>query len=222
MADELRHAYQRSMVADRDHIDDDTWERLATGELSPREREAVFDHVTSCAECAAVYRALHQLAEEAHTVDAAALASPAHRGTVVRWRPRRTVAVIAALAATIAAVLIVRPFVGGGLSPTTGVRSGTVDAVPVLVAPTGTVNASHIELRWRAVDGADSYVVEVLDARGEPVWTSPETTGRSVEWPEEIEVEPGRLYWRVTARFPDGSETRSDLEAFAVVTRNPR
>ena len=50
------------------HLDDDTWERLACGELDESERLLAIEHVTSCEECDRIYRALDVLSKEARAI----------------------------------------------------------------------------------------------------------------------------------------------------------
>jgi hypothetical protein len=58
-------------------LDDATWERLAGHELTPFERAGAHEHITTCAACGAIYRALRTLGGEARTFDPHVPAAPA-------------------------------------------------------------------------------------------------------------------------------------------------
>jgi hypothetical protein len=54
------------------HPDEETWVRLASGQLSGSEQARLVDHVLSCAECQAVYRAVSHVRQGASSFDPAA------------------------------------------------------------------------------------------------------------------------------------------------------
>jgi hypothetical protein len=72
-----------------------------------------------------------------------------------------------------------------------------------LLGPVGTVTMSdRPAFRWRALGGADSYVVKVYDADFNEVAVSPQLS--ETKWTVTRALERGRIYsWQVTARVGD-------------------
>lgn len=64
----LRRAYGSRAEA-QGHPDDDTWERLATGELEGADRATVIAHLTRCRPCADIYRTVLAVVDEARAFD---------------------------------------------------------------------------------------------------------------------------------------------------------
>jgi hypothetical protein len=62
----LRDAYRSSMPGSGGgHVDAAAWERIASGEIDPADRDAAFDHVVQCEACSLVWRGLLDLKSEA-------------------------------------------------------------------------------------------------------------------------------------------------------------
>jgi hypothetical protein len=62
----LRDAYRSSMPGSGGgHVDAAAWERIASGEIDPADRDAAFDHVVQCEACSRVWRGLLDLKSEA-------------------------------------------------------------------------------------------------------------------------------------------------------------
>jgi hypothetical protein len=70
--DAMRRDYElvtQDAAARGPHPDEDVWLRLASGELSDDERARIVDHVVTCAECSAVYRAVAHVRHGASSFD---------------------------------------------------------------------------------------------------------------------------------------------------------
>lgn len=76
------------------HPTEDAWVALATGTLDDAARDQVADHLVTCAECAAVYRAVADLQRKAAAVDPSV---PRLETTTWRWWTSRSVLAAAAL-----------------------------------------------------------------------------------------------------------------------------
>ena len=82
----------RHRSASGQHPSDDDWTRFAANEMSSVERAEIADHIVSCAECAAVFRVVTHVAEDAKGIAAI------DRRTGFDWR---TLAAAAAVVLTI-------------------------------------------------------------------------------------------------------------------------
>jgi TolA-binding protein len=95
--DPLAGAY-RGLPSPAGHLTEEVWERFLDGELDGTGGEAAVDHITRCAECAAVYRGL--LAFERESAPLRGRGRPAPRiAAVWRWAAAAAVGAIAILAA---------------------------------------------------------------------------------------------------------------------------
>jgi hypothetical protein len=94
MTEEWARAYRATARPDG-HLSDEAWEGLLDGALAAPEREAAVDHVTRCAECAAVHRGL--VAFERESAPLRGTARPAPRIAPV-WRWAGVAAAIGAIA----------------------------------------------------------------------------------------------------------------------------
>ena len=94
-----------------------------------------------------------------------------------------------------------------GLIGRTGVLMGSADSGPgfTLIGPVGTiVRAERPGFRWKALNGATSYVVEVFDSGFNKVASSEAQPG--TEWSAVNPLKRGETYsWQVTA-MKDGKE----------------
>ncbi len=225
----LRAVYRQIRPAGTDHLADEQWERLACDDMDPAENELALDHILSCPECSQVYHGILALREEAHTFDAGA---PRPRGEKMEARRpvwRGILSGLAAAAAVIAVVFLLRPHAGPVPSGRTGpeqvtLRGSGVLNKPILVTPLGALEGAPGALSWRPVEGARGYVVELLDGDGELLWKSGELTATTLPWPGAVAPQPGRYYWRVLAIPSEGGPpVASELGAFDLgVTAGPR
>lgn len=222
MSDLFSRAYRAVNSGLDEHISDGQWERWAMKDLSCEEQDSLLEHVTACPECAAIYRAVRIVANEAHTFDPGAPKPQSHdRAASVLRFPRRILMAAAALAAVVGLALVLRPVVGVGPVAAPQVRSAGTDTAPQPVEPTGPESSRPASFKWEPVKGARGYVVELFDKQGGLVWTSPETDAREIDWPDQPRAAEGLYYWRVTAIGPDGSTWPSDLVSFTIPPASP-
>lgn len=92
------------LAASSPHPDEETWARLGSGELSEHEHARIADHVVSCAECSAVYRAVAYVRQGATSFDPNA-PRQVSGGTVSFWRPFWSQALAASLTIVAAGLL---------------------------------------------------------------------------------------------------------------------
>jgi hypothetical protein len=185
-----------------EHLDAQTWERLAMGELAQDERDRALRHATSCKQCARVLKGLLLLERGAREIPGARPAAPARR----RWLVAGGAALAAA--AALAIWLGTRP-----PKPATQMR-GPDDERVELIAPRGDV-AGAPELSWQPVEGAGDYRVEVFTEDGRPLWQR-DVAAPPLAWPAGTSAAPGVYRWRVTARKAGAAIAVSRLEAFRI------
>jgi anti-sigma factor RsiW len=219
------------------------------GELPSAERAAILAHVDGCPACGAEAALARSFGAERVDGDeesdvariearlagtAASESTAAAPARVLAWRPKRAHAGPAGAArwARWASAALVLVAVGLAYRATRGpslpdlpppgpddvVRAAAVEPV----APVGEIPGVPGQLEWRAVAGAASYRVELLDVADESIWTAtaPAAAAPRVELPEaaRFALRPRASYaWRVTALDADGSElARSERIEFAV------
>ena len=220
--DRLRRAYREIGPDGSGHLSDDQWEWLASDEMTPVEKEEALDHILTCSECSVVYRGVMAVRMEAHTFDPGAPVPASGRRPARSGRWRGLMVGLAAAAAVVVAVLVVRPrtvprpAAPGGSQPITLRSAGRLSA-PTPVAPLGVLSSAPGAFSWQPVPGARGYLVELLDGDGEPLWRSGEVTDVRVAWPETVPAAPGRYYWRVLA-VPQsgGAPVASELVSFEI------
>lgn len=220
----LGRAYRMATAGASDHPSEEIWERVVCGELAANAREAVFDHVTCCEECAETFRVLRLLSREARTFDPGVPALELKAVDRSRPLPRGfAVGGLAALAAA-AMLLLFLPTkhdhrVKHPEQPAVEIlRSGPEAVRPVAVEPVGRVETVNRGFSWQAAQPPETYVVELLNADGEQLWESPEVASTEIDWPSSVPPAAGRYYWRVTALPTEGGErTASTLVAFDLV-----
>jgi hypothetical protein len=66
----------RDTTSSSSHPSEEQWVRFAADHLPPDERNRLADHVLTCAECTAVYRAVSQVRERASEFDQGAPSRP--------------------------------------------------------------------------------------------------------------------------------------------------
>lgn len=211
--EELRVRYGHLMARQPEgHLPEAQWERLACGEMSAPERERALEHVTRCSLCADLYRGLMQLGEEARLFDPGA-----PRATeAAPWPAWERVPGWARWAAAAAVIAVgVLPWVPRQTpvsSPTT--RAPAAPLSLVLLEPSGTTATLPRQFRWRGMAEAETYRVRLFREDGLLLWTSAALADNAVDWPETLELPPGRYFWEVEA-FRDGkSLARSELLPF--------
>jgi hypothetical protein len=173
------------------HIDEQVWVRVAQGDLPPREREQVMDHVVRCAECAAVWRAVDELQRRAPEADPALRSAPTRR--LLLWLP--------ALAAAAAVALVVSNPRPPSPSPSSDtLRAGSRPARPEVVFPAGgSLDGVPAELRFTPMAEARSHRVQVLSADGALLWDGSPVPGSPAAWPPSLRLPSGRYCWQVVA-----------------------
>jgi putative zinc finger protein len=190
------------------------------GTLPQPARDALEAHLAACDECRAGVALLRLRDESAAEVPADMLRRLRELGTAPsRARSQHWFALPASLAAGLLAAaglaLWLRAGAGpGGAGPGTPVeRQGTGAAIEALSPARGAaVDAPRLAFRWSPVDGADRYVVSVLDASGTEIATLEATPqGDQVSWPTDRPLPPAGTYlWSVRALVLDRvlAETR--------------
>ena len=161
---------------------------LVAREGSEEERLATLDHALQCRTCA----------RELELLRAVRVASPAARRP---FAPRRWLVAASALIAVIAGTLVYR----ADTAPNRLMRGARGANGVTLVAP----GASDSVLRWHAVPGAVTYLVEVMDAQGGLV-TAGKTSDTTFALPDDVRPAAGsREQWWVRARLGNGTELHS-------------
>jgi hypothetical protein len=203
------------------HVGEETWERLACGELSLEERERALDHASRCTPCGRVLRGLVLLEREAREFDPLVPAALSGAPEVRRWPPFRRAALVGAAAAAVAALVSIvvpssrKPLPDSSAPGVEALRSAGEPDRPVPRSPRDEVLGRPEGFSWDATPAARAYRVELLDSEGESLWRSGEMSETSVPWPDEVPPNPGRYYWRVIAILADrGEAVASRLVSF--------
>lgn len=200
----LREAYRALMreSAGPNHLDEASWEQLASGTANQSRRDELFDHVVSCEQCARVWRGLQVLQQQAG--DARLIGAPA--ATSASWRARvMPLGLAAALVLAIGSLVLYRQ--GPGSASVDGViNRGT--AVPEISG--ATYAAASRGFSWPLIDGASEYRVSVFTRDGQPVWAHVVATTNTV-WPTAVTVSQGSYTWRVEALAGTSVIARSRL-----------
>ena len=175
-----------------DHPSDDTWERLATGELDAATRAGVLAHVVGCPACTRTWRVLRTIAREARAFDPGV---PAAAPTERPDRVRRALWIGGGVAVAVAAALLLwirfdRP---PPAAEQVALRGGDDARIEVRSPSPG----PSPRLAWRPVAAAEHYTVAVFSAEGRPLWRRDRLTSA------EVTVEPplpaGSYLWQVEA-----------------------
>lgn len=204
----------------------------AAGELPAAEREVVLAHAGTCPACGAELELVSRF-RSAEESDSAAVdrvvarlrgetpasvipfPSARRRGSAAVWRwAAAALVVIAAGFAFQAARTGLGPQVEGP-SGSTVVRGARVEAVE----PSGESSGAPQRMIWRAVAGAASYRVEILDAAGDGLWSGV-AEAPPMDLPGTVRSElrsHTRYAWRVIALDAAGRElARSPAVEFSV------
>ncbi|MCH9649775.1 MAG: zf-HC2 domain-containing protein [Deltaproteobacteria bacterium] len=196
-----------------EHVEDETFLRMACNELTAAETAAVQAHLELCQDCGRVWQAVSKVREAAVEFDPGAV-PPVDSRFGGREKPRRWWLGSAAAAALVVMAVVVPRLLGPPDSPKPSthtpqvVRSGQ-ERGPRLFSPVENSQVSKVRFEWSFLDDASGYTVELLDEDGAAIWTSRRLQENLVDWPPSLAREPGNYYWRVSAHFPDGEETIS-------------
>lgn len=192
--------------SDPRHLDDETLERFAAGELSAIEQARVQRHASGCSSCAALLNGLTQLRASASRFDPGVPRTGRSRARPV-WVP------IAAAAALATVVLL--PMLLARRSPPASVTRDASPNTPVAVAPIGTVAALPARFEWRPSADATTYEWLLFREDG-TLLRSQRSAVPFVETPANLELTPGRYYWRVRALSDDRAPAESPLTHFEI------
>ncbi len=221
--DALRAAYRDSWSGDEtDHLTKDQWQGLACDELVGEERQSAVDHILECPLCSDTHRALQILRTGAADFDESAPAPKVVREDVtVRRFPWRGLGVLAMAATVVLAVVLPMRWAHEPVIDEGGVVVRSVEETAVKpVSPLGKVKwrpGEEVHLQWTAGESSVSVLVEILDADGELIWTSPETTETDVLWSAEEIPGHGSYYWQVVVRDRSADVVESELVSFDLV-----
>ena len=191
-------------------LDDDAVAALASGDVSPADRQVLAGHVAACAWCSARVSSVASALGDpfvAHEVVAA------DAGRTRRPTRLRLLVPLAAAAAAVVIFTTLPPPNGGPPPPHRA--SSSVAAAPELVAPVGD-DAAADTLRWTAVAGADRYRVTLFDGAATLVHEA-QTADTFTVLPDSIVLVADRPYlWMVQARVGWDRWSDSPLTEFSV------
>lgn len=183
---------------------DRIWEAVR-GELPPDEIRDIVDHVAICSSCAEDWRVAMAFEEESRTGETAEAPTNVVRPSVRRFRPwmAATAAMAAALVVTVAGIQM-RP----DRPPV--YRSGNRSAVEA--RETASAPRGNMVFGWKAAAGAESY--ELLVTTSDLVIVANPKDLTTIQYQVPASALAGlpagaRLFWSVTAVFPDGSRQQS-------------
>jgi hypothetical protein len=194
------------------HLDDDTLERIASGELDAGQETRIRAHADACPSCAALVRGVTLLQAGARGFDPAAPRKERARGGRA-WLP---IGIAAALA-----LAVLAPMMTARFRPGTEPRSGTREAqsaLPVPIAPTGLLTDLPGRFEWRPFKGAQAYELRLFREDGTLLWEQ-RSTATSVERRADLQLPQGRYYWQVRALLADGDQNtpaESPLTSFEI------
>jgi hypothetical protein len=186
------------------------WEASA-GELPFEATSAIIDHTAHCSDCARAWKLALVMREQT-------LAEvTSDRGRLVPlFRPSALVAGGVGLAALAAVgILVLRGTVAPGERPSQVAFRGDADRIRSLTPP-GPQPHDAIQLRWNAYPGAQRYSVTVVDSSFKVLFRAAGLAGTELRIPEGT-LEPGRVFWSVSAYLPDDRIVES--EAFTLDVR---
>jgi hypothetical protein len=199
--DELRREYQRAgnTTPLGAHPDPDELAALVQGEMPEAKRLALLEHVLRCPACKPELELLRAANEGARAAER-------------RMGPSRWMALAAAVLILVGIGAVVlrgrRPVV-----PVEVMRGGHA-AVSVIEPFTGTTISKPLRLTWHAMDGAQSYSVELLSMKGDVIasWTTRDTT---IAVADSVRISANGSYdmW-VRAMLNDRTEVSSPVVRF--------
>jgi hypothetical protein len=201
--EELKREYQRSArgVPPGAHPEPEQLERIVSGAGSESERLALLEHVLKCPTCRPELDLLRAASEGARAAE--------RRMPATRWL---ALAAMAILVVGIGA-LVLR---GREVTPAADVMRGQKQALSLIVPAVGDRIRTPVRITWHAIDGAESYRVELLSTSGELVaaWNTADTTAAI---PDTARVRANEQYdvW-VRATLTDRTEVSSPIVRFSV------
>jgi hypothetical protein len=198
MDDDLRATFAqlvhaRSEEHRRACVSPDDLARLVDRNAPESQRIATVNHVMQCAACMREFELLRVIATAA---------PPAPAARVTRWR------VPLALAASIVIVVLVARRLDIGRAERV-VR----DAGQALKTVTTEVRAQDASraLVWHPLPGSGRYVVEILDAADDVIFTT-DTGDSTAVLPASLQLRPGARYsWWVRGRSAGGAESQTPV-----------
>lgn len=200
----LRQAYH-ALMRDRSgtgHLDDATWDRLASHEIDQAARDQAFDHIVSCDRCSLIWRGVLALTAEA---EAQGLL-PRNGQARPLWRsPIVALAMAATLVIAIGGTFLTRQPAPG---PDTVRSSGTLAPIDGLMIANDAAGVPMFV--WAPVTGATRYQLEIFSGDGRPLWSG-EIAAPPSRWPDAVPRTKGAYRWRVAALGADGALARSRL-----------
>ncbi len=205
-AEDLRAALRRSAEVAGDGTGCPEAERLVSSarkDLPRDENAAIVLHIATCTSCAAAWRV-------ARDVAGVPLAAPSEIPRAVfpagwiRWAAAAAVG----LAAIVGGISVLGP------EPETPAvyREQEDGTIRSLVPETEPIPRGDFLLRWSAAADGATYDLVVADARMRTLARVTDHAGTEVRVPGAAlaELEPGsRVYWRVSARLPNGRTLES-------------
>ena len=173
---------------------------LALGELEPRRRDALADHVVACRRCAQTTGILLETHREAS--HRTAKASPRRR-----WIP---------LAAAAAAIAIIGLLIGRTPASSPSVERGRAEHIPGVVPADGAeLPDAPARFGWPSAERAEAYRLKIYRDSGDAAWASAATVAPSLELPPEARARlaaGGAYYWVIEV---EGSSGASRLGPFS-------
>lgn len=200
--DELRRAYQRSAApAPGPHPEPDELAALVSGAIPEAQRFAMLEHVLCCPTCGPELDLIRSANAGARAAE--------HRMPMTRWMAFAAAALILVGIGTLT-------LLGHRGGVPADVMRGNHAAVAVIEPAAGTTVATPVRLAWHAMNGAQSYRVELLTERGDVIaaWSTPDT---ALVTPDSVRLRANESYdmW-VRAMLADRTEVSSPLVRFSV------
>jgi hypothetical protein len=201
--DELRREYQRSATTTAlgPHPEPDELAELMGGAMPEPDRLAILEHVLRCPTCGPELDLLRSASAGARAAE--------RRMPLSRWMAFAAAALILVGIGT----LTLR---GHRIAVPVDVMRGNHAAVAVIEPAAGITVAAPVRLAWHAMDGAQSYRVELLTTRGDVIaaWNTLDT---ALVIPDSVRISANESYdmW-VRAMLADRTEVSSPLVRFSV------
>jgi hypothetical protein len=201
--DELRREYQRSATTTALGLHPEPGElaELLGGAMAEPDRLAMSEHVLRCPSCGPELDLLRAANAGARAAE--------RRMPLSRW-------MAFAAAALILVGIGALTLRGHRIAVPVDVMRGNHAAVAVIEPAAGITVAAPVRLAWHAMDGAQSYRVELLTTRGEVIaaWSTPDT---ALVIPDSVRLRANESYdmW-VRAMLAGRTEVSSPLVRFSV------
>lgn len=121
----------------------------------------------------------------------------------------------------VACALACAPTPGRGESASTaaaGQEKGSTPTIRPLVPATDSIGVVPARFEWTPVEGADRYAINVYNDVDRLLWRQDDLRVPSVARPDELELESGTYFWRVSAMGDGRMLADSGWSAFIVRT----